>query len=150
MSATPTLPDDDVAPARPFSAVHVWIGETPLDEATFNAYFEADPAYWQVEDPGSAASDVTGCGFSIDLGQRYLYDDDLLGLHWSANPVPVSEVINGWPIEPDAEARILAACAATGLTTANAMFLYFDPDQQVRDPHKRYNGLIYVGRFANR
>lgn len=146
MSPSPDPPADHTLP---YSAVHVWIGDTALDEAAFLAYFAADPAYWEVEDPCSAASDVTGCGFSIDLGERYLYDDDLLGVHWCPAPVPVAELIDGWPIEPAAEAGILAACQAAGRATANAMFLYFDPGQAVRAPHKLYNGLAYLGLFQN-
>ncbi|MEG2806144.1 immunity 22 family protein [Stenotrophomonas sp.] len=137
------------APA-PYSAVHVWLGDGGADETRFHAYFEASPAYWEVEDPSQAALSVTGCGFSIDLGERHLYDGDLFGVDWRPAPVPAAELFDGWPLEADTEAAIVQAADAAGLQTASAMFLYFDPGQCVREPDKRYNGLRYLGLFANR
>lgn len=133
-----------------WEGVHVWIGITNRKEADLISYFSEADEYWSVEDPSEAADDVTGCGFSIDLGERYLYDDDLLSWEFSQELLSVRDMIEGWPLCEAAEEAILRACAARAITHCNALFLYFDPDQKVRDPLKLYCGLPYLGLFDNR
>ncbi|PJJ65405.1 immunity 22 family protein [Compostimonas suwonensis] len=139
-------------PPRPFSALHFWLGTSTLDEAAFGAYFDHDPAYWslEVEEIESAPADVTGCGFSVDLGERFLYDDDLLQVMWRSEPVPVRELVDETTLSSDAAARLIVReCAARGILTANAGFVYADPAQEIRDPGRLYNGLQYIGLFEN-
>jgi hypothetical protein len=138
-------------PPQPFSASHVWIGETTLDEAGFHTYFDHDPAYWNISDDEleTASVDATGCGFSIDLGERYLYDEDLLQVVWQAVPVPVRDLLDEAAMKADAATqRIIDAAAARGIHVANAAFLYSDPTQVIRLPNRRFNGLPYLGLFA--
>lgn len=138
--------------SAPFSALHVWIGTTGASEAEFARYLGHDPAYWQADEERreTAAEDLTGCGFCRDLGLRYLYDEDLmLAVHLPA-AVPVGEMIDEGALRTDeAGAAMLAECAARGITVANAMMVYGDADLTVADRNKLYNGLIYLGRFAD-
>ncbi|MGW6378095.1 immunity 22 family protein [Rhodococcus sp. NPDC055112] len=136
------------SPPRPFSALHFWIGNTSLDEATFGSYFDHDAAYWSldVEDIERATGDVTGCGFSADLGERFLYDDDLLQVIWMPTPVSVRDVVDESTLTSEESAeRIVRVCAARDIISANAAFVYADPTQVIRDPAKTYNGLPYIG-----
>lgn len=131
----------------PFSALHFWIGNTHLDEAEFFAYFAVPDAYWEDED--SSAIDA-GVGFSIDLGDEYVYDEDLLLIIHHDAPRPVSEIIAESTLESDSSAAaILQTCVERGIHTANAMFVYADPTQVVPSATKHYNGLPYIGLFAS-
>lgn len=75
-------------PPTPFSALHFWLGNTPLDEATFYNYFAGKK-----------------CGFCKDLHTRYRYDEDLLLIIYLPEPVPVEKswatalwrATNHWP-----------------------------------------------------
>ncbi len=141
------------APAEPapFSASHFWIGTTVQNEAAFAAYFDHDPAYWSLDDEQieASATDVTGCGFTRDLGERYLYDPDLLQLIWRPDPVPARELIEESVPPSEAVAqRMLGACIARGVTTANAAFAYADPTQRIRNPLMLFNDLRYLGLFG--
>jgi hypothetical protein len=140
-------------PPLPFSALHFWIGNTPLPEHDFGTYFDYAENYWshEVEDIEAAQEDMTGCGFCIDLNMRFLYDEDLLLVIWLAKPVPVAQLVAHSTLESDASAQaIVVACAQRGIHTANAMFVYADPAQVVADTEKRYNGLPYIGLFASK
>ena len=137
---------------RPFDARHVWIGTTELDETTFLEYFDNDPSYWELEDDEieTATADVTGCGFSIDLRERYLYDEDLLQVMWRPHPVSIRELVDETTLRSeDCAAAIVRACADRGILTANAGFAYADPSQGVPDPARTYNGLVYLGLFED-
>ncbi|MGA1835902.1 immunity 22 family protein [Herbiconiux sp. 11R-BC] len=134
----------------PPSATHFWIGTTGLDEAAFCSYFDHDPAYWslEVDEIERAPADVTGCAFSVDLGERFLYDEELLWVSWRPTTVPAGELIE--ESRPASEAvgrRIAEACAARGIATANAAFAYADPAQRIREPGALFNGLVYLGLF---
>ena len=141
------------APPRPFSSLHFWLGTSPLDAEAFSAYFDHDPAYWslEIDEIESAVADVTGCGLSIDLGKRFLYDEDLLQVMWRPTPVPVRELVDETVLTSEASAeQIVRECEARGIVTANAGFVYADPTEVVRDPAKTYNGLAYIGLFESK
>lgn len=140
------------APA-PFSALHFWIGNTTLSDADFGAYFDAADDYWsrEVEDIEASKADVTGCGLCIDLGMRFLYDEDLLLVIRLEEAVPVRELVEMSTLESDTSVlAIVSACAQRGMHTANAMFVYADPTEPVTDAAKRYNGLAYLGLFPDK
>lgn len=140
-------------PPAPFSSLHLWIGTTPLSHADFGAYFDAADDYWshEVEDIEAADTDLTGCGFCVDLGMRFLYDEDLLLVIRLETPVAVRELVEMSAIESEASVRaIVAACAERGIRTANAMFVYADPTQPVADAARPYNGLPYIGLFQSK
>lgn len=140
-------------PPMPFSALHFWIGNTPLSEHDFGMYFNYAEDYWahDVEDIEAGQEDMTGCGFCIDLNTRFLYDEDLLLVIWLAESAPVAQVVAHSTLEADASAQaIVAACAQRGIHTANAMFVYADPTQAIADTEKRYNGLPYIGLFTSK
>lgn len=135
----------------PFSSLHVWIGTTRKTQAGFARYFEHSPDYWekweQLE-PGD--KDVTGCGFCIDLGSQYLYDGDLFLYFHADRTRPVAEIVSELALSTDAaKTAILHACATNGTKTANVVFSYADPGQIVAEPDKRYNGIAYLGLFAD-
>lgn len=134
-------------PPAPFSALHFWIGTTPLNKAEFSSYFEVPDAYWQDED---ASAIDAGVGFCIDLDDEYAYDDDLLLIIHHSAPRPIAELIAESTLESDSSAAaILQACAERGIHTANAMFVYADPTQKVPSVTKLYNGLPYIGLFSD-
>jgi len=140
-------------PPAPFSSLHFWIGTTSLSDADFGAYFDAADEYWshEVEDIEAADTDLTGCGLCVDLGMRFLYDEDLLLVIRLETPVPVRELAEMSTIESDASLQaIVAVCAERGIQSANAMFVYADPAEPVRDTAKLYNGLPYIGLFPSK
>jgi hypothetical protein len=135
-------------PPRPFSALHVWIGTTAQDTDAFGSYFDHAPDYWELdlEVIEESPVDRTGCGLCIDLGWKFLYDEDLLHVMWLPAPVPVSELLDETTLSDVGPA--VAACLERGIATANAAFTYADPvDQVPTDPERRFNGLPYVGLF---
>lgn len=137
-------------PPEPFSALHFWIGNTPLSEHDFLQYFEHADRYWDLEVEGieNATEDVTGCSFCKDLGRKFLYDDDLLLVIWLPAPVPIAGLVRHSTLDSDASlALIVKACEAQGMQTANAMFAYADPTEFIAEPDKPYNGLSYIGLF---
>ncbi|WP_039050831.1 immunity 22 family protein [Comamonas thiooxydans] len=137
-------------PPAPFSALHFWIGNTPLGEPEFARYFEHADNYWdlEVEDIEGSSEDVTGCGFCQDLGRKFLFDEDLLLAIWLPEPVPVAAIAGQSTLDSDVSlALIVQACEAQGIHTANAMFVYADPCETITDPDKLYNGLSYIGLF---
>jgi Immunity protein 22 len=141
------------SPPAPFSALHFWIGTTPLSDEDFGAYFDAADDYWshEVEDIETSDSDLTGCGFCVDLGMRFLYDEDLLLVIRLDAPVAVRELVDMSALPTDkAVATVVAACTERGIHTANAMFVYGDPTQPVPNAAKLYNGLTYVGLFQSK
>ena len=118
-------------PPAPFSALHFWLGNTPLDEAAFYNYFAGKK-----------------CGFCKDLHTRYRYDEDLLLIIYLPKPVPVEEIVGHSTLESDESlAQIVQACSMRGIHQANAMFVYADPTQSIPEPGKLYNGLPYIGLF---
>ena len=140
------------APPAPFAALHVWVGTTDLDEHEFSAYFDNDPSYWDLDEHEleAAPQDVTGCGFSIDLGERHLYDEDLLQVIWRPHAVAVRDLLAEAAMHSDETAEAIArACEARGIHEANAAFVYADPSQEVRAPEKAYNGLSYLGLYRD-
>ncbi|CAA0112329.1 Uncharacterised protein [Starkeya nomas] len=131
--------------------MHFWIGTTALDEAQFGAYFDNAANYSEldVEDIEAADHDVTGCGFCQDLGQKFLYDEDLLLVIWLEEPVPVEQIVAMSALRSEDSAQaILATCADRGIPRANAMFVYADPTQEIPNPAGLFNGLPYIGLFA--
>lgn len=139
-------------PPLPFSAQHFWIGNTRQTPQAFGKYFEHADSYWQleVEDIEDAKDDVTGCGFCQDTGRKFLYDEDLMLVILEANAQPVQQLVQMSTLESEKSiAAIVAACAERGITEANAMFVYSDPTEQIHEKDKLYNGLAYIGLFAN-
>jgi len=137
-------------PPAPFSALHFWIGNTPLGEAEFGRYFDYADSYWEleVEDIESSSEDVTGCGFCRDLSRKFLFDEDLLLMIWLPEPVSVAALVRHSTLDSDTSlALIVQTCEAQGIHTANAMFVYADPTEPIADPDKLYNGLSYIGLF---
>ena len=137
-------------PPAPFSALHFWIGNTPLGEPEFARYFEHADSYWdlEVEDIEGSSEDVTGCAFCQDLGRKFLFDEDLLLVIWLPEPIPVAAIVGQSTLDSDVSlALIVQACEAQGIHTANAMFVYADPTEQITDLEKLYNGLSYIGLF---
>ncbi len=61
-----------------------------------------------MEDIEAAPGDVTGCGFCIDAGMKFLYDEDLLQVIWFPEPVPVRRIIDESTIESDAATERVA------------------------------------------
>lgn len=138
---------------RPFEALHFWIGMTALPEDAFWRYFDHADGYWdlEVEDIEEAAEDVTGCGFCVDAGMKFLYDDDLMQIIWFAQPVSVRAIVDESTIATDQAAEIVVrACLERGMDKANAAFVYADPSFKVADPSKLFNGLPYIGKFRSR
>ena len=136
----------------PFSALHFWIGNTTLDEASFGRYFDHAENYWDLEpeDLEDSPENLTGCGFCQDIQSRYLYDEDLLLVIWLPAPVAVAEIVGHSTLESDDSlAQIVSACAAKGIHQANVMFVYADPTEKIAEPDKLYNGLPYIGLFDN-
>ncbi|MFK4790430.1 immunity 22 family protein [Microbacterium sp. ZW T5_56] len=134
----------------PFSSLHFWIGPTALTEDEFWRYFDHAEDYWdlEVEDVEAAESDVTGCGFCIDTGMKFLYDEDLLQVIWFDELVPVRTVIDESTIDAGAPTdAVVEACEARGMTTANAAFVYADPAFVAPDTTRLFNGLPYLGKF---
>jgi len=141
------------SPPEPFSALHFWIGTTTMSDEDFGAYFDAGPDYWshEVEDIEASNVDLTGCGFCVDLGMRFLYDEDLLLVIRLEAPVAVDELLAMSTLESDKSAQaIVAACEARRIHTANVMFAYADPTQCVADAAKLYNGVPYIGLFQSK
>jgi hypothetical protein len=67
---------------------------------------------------------------------------------WLPEPVPVATIVGQSTLDSDTSlALIVQACAAQGIHTANAMFVYADPSEPITDPDKLYNGLSYIGLF---
>lgn len=145
---------EELGPARlpaPFSAHHVWIGSTSLDDRAFHRYFDNDPAYWDIEEEviEKSEEDVTGCGFCRDLGMKYLYDEDLLLVIYEATAISVAELAMAAIDSDEAVAAIARECERRGIAKANAMFVYSDPGESVVDRDKSYNGLPYIGLFPS-
>lgn len=142
------------APLPPFSFVHVWIGTTEQSEDAFMAYFACAEDYWdnwEDKDQEEPTPEATGCGFCMDLGEAYLYDEDLLYCQYESQSKPVDNIVKDLPLSTDEAGRaILAACIAHGITRANAVFSYADPTQQVQDTERLYNGLRYLGLFKDK
>lgn len=91
-----------------------------------------------------------GCGFCIDLGSQYLYDEDLMYYQYLPHAISVTAWVDELPLNTDAARdSILSACAQRGIVSANAAMSYADPEQVVRDPNKLYNGLVYLGLFED-
>lgn len=137
----------------PFSALHFWIGTTSLSEEDFWRYFEHADSYWEldVDEVESADRDVTGCGFCVDVGMRFLYDDDLMQVIWFEDRKPIRTVIDESTIETDAATDVVvAACVERGMTEANAAFVYADPHFVVPNPARLFNGLPYLGKFRSK
>lgn len=44
---------------------------------------------------------------------------------------------------------VAAACIDRGIERADAMFVYADPAQEIPDPASLFNGLPYIGHFAD-
>ncbi len=95
----------------------------------------------------SAPADVTGCGFSIDLGERHLYDEDLLQVLWRPHPVAIRDLLAETTLPESSIDAIVRACAERGIESANAGFAYADPTQSVSDTARLYNGAVYLGLY---
>ncbi|SEK17018.1 MULTISPECIES: immunity 22 family protein [unclassified Variovorax] len=141
------------SPPAPFSALHFWIGTTTMSEADFGAYFDAADDYWshEVEDIEDSDVDLTGCGFCVDMGMRFLYDEDLLLVIRLDAPVAVRELVEMSTLESEESVQaIVAACAGQRIHTANAMFAYADPTEPVENATRLYNGVPYIGLFQSK
>lgn len=140
-------------PPAPFSALHFWIGTTAMSDADFGAYFDAADNYWshEIEDIEASDADLTGCGFCVDLGMRFLYDEDLLLVIRLDAPIAVSELVTMSTLDSDKSVQaVVAACAGQRIHTANAMFVYADPTQAVANTTRLYNGVPYIGLFQSK
>jgi hypothetical protein len=105
------------------SSMHVWIGETDLDEHAFVSSFD-----------DAASSDA--------------YDEDALQVMWRPHEVAVRDLIEETSLTGGASIdRIVRACAARGILTANAGFLYGGPSAAGSREDRSYAGLVYVGRY---
>lgn len=70
---------------------------------------------------------------------------------WLEAPVPVEQIVAMSALRSeDAAQAILAACAERGIPQANAMFVYADPAQKIPNPAGLFNGLPYIGLFAEK
>ena len=147
---------DQYGPPRqplPFESLHFWIGTADQGEDAFWRYFGHAENYWdlEVEEIEAATGDVTGCGFCIDAGLKFLYDEDLMQLIWFDEPVPVRQIVDESTLESEASAEhIVRLCEERGIRTANAGFVYADPLLEIADPARLYNGLPYIGRFVSK
>ena len=139
-------------PPAPFSALHVWVGQTPADRDAFLSYFAHADDYWEVwEDTEDDDGDVTGCAFCVDLGEKHLYDEDLLLAFHSPSPIALEQLMDELAFNTAAaEDAVIQACQRRGIDKANAAFTYADPTQVVSDSDKTYNGLIYLGLFQDK
>ncbi|MCK2021917.1 immunity 22 family protein [Microbacterium sp. kSW2-24] len=103
-------------------------------------------SYWQDEE---ASAVDAGIGFSVDLDEEHVYDEDLLLVIHHDVPRSVAELVAESTLEAEVStAAIEKKCAELGIHDANAMFVYGDPTQVVTDTTKLYNGLAYIGLFA--
>lgn len=140
------------SPPAPFSALHFWVGTTALSDEDFGPYFDAGKDYWshEVEDIEASSVDLTGCGFCIDMGMRFLYDEDLLLVIRLEAPVAVRELVEMSTLESDESVQaVVAACEARGIHTANALFAYADPTEPIANATRLYNGVPYIGLFQS-
>ncbi|MEJ5027419.1 immunity 22 family protein [Brucella anthropi] len=127
------------------------MGATVLNEAQFGAYFDNAVSYWKlyIEDVTGADHDVTGCGFSRDIGQKFLFDEDILLVIWLTEPVPVRQIVAMSTLRSEDSAQaIFAACADRGILQANVMFVYANPTLEIPNPAGLFNGIPFIGRFA--
>lgn len=127
-----------------YEKVHVWIGTNFSPESEYQTYFELD---YSTED-GFDDPDYRVCGFCKDVGVKW-YDEDFIGIIARRDKqVPVDEILQDSPIDPSEWAKSKAACAALGITEANAIFWYTDGDGVLSiPPENSYNGLRYIGLF---
>ncbi|PHN16752.1 immunity 22 family protein [Pseudomonas sp. ICMP 561] len=127
-----------------YDKVHVWIGTSFAPESEYQRYFELD---YSTED-GFDDPDYRICGFCKDVGIKW-YDEDFIGIiPRRDNLVTVDEILQDAPIDASDWDRAKAACAALGITEANAIFWYTDGDGVISvPPENSYNGLRYLGLF---
>jgi hypothetical protein len=106
------------------ACMHVWIGATDLDEYAFVSSFE---------ETVSGTED---------------YDEDLLQVMWRPHEVAVRDLIEETSLrEAVSIDRIVHDCAARGILTANAGFLYGGPSTAHPHGARAYAGLVYMGRY---
>lgn len=127
-----------------YEKVHVWIGTNFSPESEYQQYFELD---YSTED-GFDDPDYRICGFCKDVGVKW-YDEDFIGIIARRDQeVTVDDILQDAPIDASDWARAKAACAALGITQANAIFWYTDGDGVISvPPENTYNGLRYLGLF---
>lgn len=125
-----------------YNKVHVWLGTSFAPDAEYLSYFELD---YSVEfgEPGYKV-----CEFCKDVGISW-YDEDFIGIiPRSAHELSLDEILQESCVAPEELPRLKAACAALGITRANAIFWYSDGGVTLSKPLKpHYNGLSYIGLF---
>lgn len=120
------------------TSIHVWVG-TAASAAHLEEYFRIDPAS---RDAGHGASQ-----FDRDVGINW-YDDDLIGVFFSATP-GLETCLDELPTSPETVAAVRVACLAAGISAPNALFYYTDADLTIASPTRLFGGLHYVGAFDN-
>jgi hypothetical protein len=126
-----------ISPTERMKIIHLWMGNTALDEKAYYDYFEQ-------EDEISH--------FGRDIGLNGEYDEDMIGiLPISEKPVTLQEVLQkNIPIDISSIATAVKAAEQAGIDTVNAVFYITDSSITVKEPYKKdYNGLSYIGAFKS-
>lgn len=117
--------------------IHLWMGNTPLDEKTYYEYFEQE-------------EEISHFGRNIGLDEEY--DEDMIGiLPIFEKPVTVQEVLQKKvPIDISCIAAAINAAGQAGINTVNAVLYITDSSITVKEPYQAdYSGLSYIGAFKS-
>ena len=116
----------------------VWMGQSAQSAAQFACYFK---------DMEELAS---GCAIQCDLATNFI-DSDWFLSHTTEGmaSVPIEVLVQAVDCEPTTHAKILQAARAKGLFAGNAFFYHVDAHFDEPTPGRRYNGLLFLGNFAD-
>ncbi|WP_113948128.1 immunity 22 family protein [Pedobacter miscanthi] len=126
-----------ISPTERMKVIHLWMGNTALDEKTYYEYFEQEEK-------------ISHFGRNIGLDEEY--DEDMIGiLPIFEKPVTVQEVLQKKvPIDISSISAAIKAAGQAGINTVNAVFYITDSSITVKEPHQAdYNGLSYIGAFKS-
>lgn len=105
---------DAYGPPKLPTALHFWIGTTAQTEAQFISNFEVPDSYWQDEE---ASAVDAGIGFSVDLDEEHVYDEDLLLVIHHDVPRSVSELVAESTLESEVSAAAIERSALNSAST---------------------------------
>ncbi|MDA8520884.1 MULTISPECIES: immunity 22 family protein [Comamonadaceae] len=118
--------------------ISVWMGTTHQSLEEFNAYLEGLDEH------------QSGSPIQADLGADFIDTDFFVAYGTEDNrTVPVEELVKEVDCSLDLEPRIVKACYAKGLTEGNSLFYYKNATFEEPEPGRRYNGLLFIGSFAD-
>lgn len=123
--------------------VHLWVGTNLESDEKYLEYFELDPRDIDIDDP-----EYRVCEFCKDIGEVW-YDQDFIGIiPRSETEIDLDEILLEAAVDEDEKDKVKKICIENGITKANAIFWYQDPEIEIPRPYKAdYNGLKYIGMF---